>query len=85
MRCSNILYCLLWPRPNVIGPQKTGLIYLHVKFDLNFSLSNVISQLGNIASKFHHIAASYAQNHMELNITYRNWIPHTDKKICTIT
>ena len=35
---------------NVTGPENTGIIYsLHVKFDLNFNLSNVISQHGNIA------------------------------------
>ena len=33
----------------VTGPEKTGLIYVYAKFDLNFNLSNVISQLGNIA------------------------------------
>ena len=30
--------------------QKTGLIYIHVKFDQNFSLSNVITQI-----QFHHV------------------------------
>ena len=43
------------PSQYVAGPEKTCRSYLHIKFDLNFNISNVISQLGNIASKFHHI------------------------------
>ena len=34
----------------VTGPEKTGLMYLHLKFDLNFefNVSNLITHFGNI-------------------------------------
>ena len=34
----------------VTGPEKTRLTYLHINFDLNFSLSNVITHFVDITN-----------------------------------
>ena len=56
----------------VTRPEKaTDLI--HLKFDLNSSLPNLITHFG-------YIIFTYAEN---LN-TYKIWIVHKEKEICTI-